>query len=1178
MKVTELTAEQFAAYDDGAKKLIAATDNVVDLIKTDDKIHVDGIHKSELLHMAQTILSDLKSHFLSERASVWTYKQNSDDRLRITFVNKYGVLIELPFYDYIMLVMRINASNFYGVSATEEQLKAVSTAIKRIVRAIQNEIQLFDIPTQVEKGSEMASNYMMDIATARYRFETALRDALWKNGKPNAIIATIADHMIRDTKNHYVTVSQEDPGKISYAKDPAFKTNSDKRIKTTMSKYIKRHYKSLYNAIGVGATIEFERDFNECYNKLYGKVKVGTNHGEVTSQETEGYKDEDVITKRHKKKEDVVIKRNNLIHAMKEGLDNRIVDLTEEEEYVIREAINQIEADSNAHYLALSSDDQDMVSYAKNKEDRFNPDKRIRLYLKRYIEKYIMPNISHNLSEDELENLLVDYEDFVWEELDAETVAKTLDTIRENAEAKTLITEDEEFPEIASQPEYVSKPESNNFEDLKRAIKELESNIKISSNRKTLIEGMKRAAPKVTNYTNISHQIINHIESNEDAMLSLSQDDVGRVSYAKTAETKFDNNKRVKINLSRYIEKYIYPDMYGIMGKSVGADVKRAFRTFEQKTFQEIDNIEREKREAATKSKAFAKDIYLKQKKPKTTKIEITLDNVNVIDKMNEVSENLKAEFKLQGDRELLLDALAETVAQTSGSPRLHGVCREVNDLITRDTNRHFLSLSQDNEGKVSYAKQEHLRYNNEKRTKNDFYKYLKKYIKPNISGSYNGYLLNGQLKKIADQTIKNVAELQKDSIYEEEVKTEKKTEKVKEDVPNLFEDLAKPKQRFETQVREANGRVYSDTFEYLSNGEKKLVNAQEFLNGKQVADIHFYHDGKVKSDCLFTNGIVSRKTTYFDNGVIKSIIYYKNGVLHDPTTDVRAVNHYNRYGLPIESISCKEGLTVIQTEHFNDGSVKDTSYYHDTGAIGVIKNITHYDASGNLVDSTNYSPNGEILNTTVRNAGEPVQEKIKKAILEKDKREKLRNTALEKEANAYTKVKKTALTTGALAGGAIPAAVALKKETGFTRVKKEASSAGYRIAANQISKGVRRAIVTLMKETGMSDTKLKHVEDVLDSEVGLAIISTMMGYSLTYSKYQDERIQRVASEFRAEGMATAGNAMIDEAMKYIVPAIKEHMNEIPDDKFRVEEAKQVERQDEVVEMDELDNQQQEVA
>jgi len=124
--------------------------------------------------------------------------------------------------------------------------------------------------------------------------------------------------------------------------------------------------------------------------------------------------------------------------------------------------------------------------------------------------------------------------------------------------------------------------------------------------------------------------------------------------------------------------------------------------------------------------------------------------------------------------------------------------------------------------------------------------------------------------------------------------------------------------------------------------------------------------------------------------------------------------------------------------------------------------------------------------------------------------------------------------------------------------VKTDAIEAGYRVAGRQMTKGVKAGILMLMKDKGMDGGKLEAIREVLDTEVGDAIISTLLGYGLTYVPQlkDDPRAAKLAEEFRINGMATAGNLAIDTTMTYLLPVVTEAMSALPavEEKMRVEE------------------------
>jgi len=132
------------------------------------------------------------------------------------------------------------------------------------------------------------------------------------------------------------------------------------------------------------------------------------------------------------------------------------------------------------------------------------------------------------------------------------------------------------------------------------------------------------------------------------------------------------------------------------------------------------------------------------------------------------------------------------------------------------------------------------------------------------------------------------------------------------------------------------------------------------------------------------------------------------------------------------------------------------------------------------------------------------------------------------------------------------------KMENMKDMLKADAVEAGYRIAGRQMTKGVKTGILMLMKDKGMDGGKLEAIREVFDTEVGDAIISTLLGYGLTYVPQlkDDPRAAKLAEEFRVNGMAIAGNVAVDTAMQYLLPVVTEAMSALPavEEKMRVEE------------------------
>ncbi len=129
-------------------------------------------------------------------------------------------------------------------------------------------------------------------------------------------------------------------------------------------------------------------------------------------------------------------------------------------------------------------------------------------------------------------------------------------------------------------------------------------------------------------------------------------------------------------------------------------------------------------------------------------------------------------------------------------------------------------------------------------------------------------------------------------------------------------------------------------------------------------------------------------------------------------------------------------------------------------------------------------------------------------------------------------------------------------KPTFISQTKSDATKAAYRIAGKQITKGTKAAILKLIKNENKDITM---AEQLLDTEFGNALVSAVIGYSLTYAPKisEDERVQKLAAEFRINGIATAGNNIVDIVTDNIVPVIDLALTMLPnktDEKFRADD------------------------
>jgi len=121
-------------------------------------------------------------------------------------------------------------------------------------------------------------------------------------------------------------------------------------------------------------------------------------------------------------------------------------------------------------------------------------------------------------------------------------------------------------------------------------------------------------------------------------------------------------------------------------------------------------------------------------------------------------------------------------------------------------------------------------------------------------------------------------------------------------------------------------------------------------------------------------------------------------------------------------------------------------------------------------------------------------------------------------------------------------------KPTFVEMMRTDMSSAAYRVAANQMSKGIKGAILMALEKKGTDGGKVAAIAEMLDTEVGQAAISMMIGLALTYLPHvsADPRAQRLAGEFRVESMTMVGNTLLDTVVEHFLPVITGALNALP--------------------------------
>jgi hypothetical protein len=137
------------------------------------------------------------------------------------------------------------------------------------------------------------------------------------------------------------------------------------------------------------------------------------------------------------------------------------------------------------------------------------------------------------------------------------------------------------------------------------------------------------------------------------------------------------------------------------------------------------------------------------------------------------------------------------------------------------------------------------------------------------------------------------------------------------------------------------------------------------------------------------------------------------------------------------------------------------------------------------------------------------------------------------------------------------------KKETASkVGIKAELGHAGYRIASTQILNLSKNLIINSMRSAGGDNEHIQSVASLLDTDLGHALISMMLGMGLTYAPQvkDNPKAMRLASEFRIGSMALAGNSLFETLLGGITPAIIGALNTLNQEEIqyaRVEEEAQ---------------------
>lgn len=118
-----------------------------------------------------------------------------------------------------------------------------------------------------------------------------------------------------------------------------------------------------------------------------------------------------------------------------------------------------------------------------------------------------------------------------------------------------------------------------------------------------------------------------------------------------------------------------------------------------------------------------------------------------------------------------------------------------------------------------------------------------------------------------------------------------------------------------------------------------------------------------------------------------------------------------------------------------------------------------------------------------------------------------------------------------------------IKEQSQFS---KEITAAGYRVASRQIT-----SLATNLLAAKIPDSQAS-VKNLFQSEIGVGIVSLMLGWGLTYAVPDQEKIQSLAKECRVSGLTTFGNVAIEALMGELISLISRSVEAIPMETDRI--------------------------
>ncbi len=117
-------------------------------------------------------------------------------------------------------------------------------------------------------------------------------------------------------------------------------------------------------------------------------------------------------------------------------------------------------------------------------------------------------------------------------------------------------------------------------------------------------------------------------------------------------------------------------------------------------------------------------------------------------------------------------------------------------------------------------------------------------------------------------------------------------------------------------------------------------------------------------------------------------------------------------------------------------------------------------------------------------------------------------------------------------------------------KLKNDLENGAYRAGARKVSELATQGFVLLLKKQKFTKPQIRMMVQLLDTTNGQAFVSFLLGMALPQMPGigKDPRVERLCKEFRIEGMAIAGENLLDAGINTFAPKIKNILDNMSSD------------------------------